>query len=295
MSKTPADKSLPPPLRALGGWQDADWFDPSILTQQDIVGFTLPALPGSRKQNFELAERTAPQPAAKKRPAPKAAATPARIPSGISEILDDIGAMGAAAFRRPRFFFEAAPTLFFADIPSANLKARSADALRRNLIHNALRGCVLTVGPKSVAAMFWPSQDIELTLFVRSAAPPHPLHLQFDQAEEERRTTPSSRRSSPPEAAPTKGRTSPPQRDLEERAARERLLAELDGLRSKVVELERSLSVAGAMKTLGLDDERLRAMLLLLHPDRHANSEAANAAAKWVNGLRDVLKESRKA
>ena len=62
----------------------------------------------------------------------------------------------------------------------------------------------------------------------------------------------------------------------------------------QVVELERLHSVAGAMKTLGLDDDRLRAMLLLLHPDKHANSAAANEAAKWVNGLRDVLKENRK-
>ena len=43
------------------------------------------------------------------------------------------------------------------------------------------------------------------------------------------------------------------------------------------------------METLGLDDARLRAMLLLLHPDKHANSPAATEAAKWVNGLRDIL------
>jgi hypothetical protein len=31
-------------------------------------------------------------------------------------------------------------------------------------------------------------------------------------------------------------------------------------------------------------------MLRLLHPDKHGGSEAANEAAKWINGLRDLLK-----
>ena len=61
-------------------------------------------------------------------------------------------------------------------------------------------------------------------------------------------------------------------------------------MRARIAELQRLHSVEGALETLGLTDARLKAMLLLLHPDKHGNSEAANEAAKWVNGLRDVLK-----
>jgi hypothetical protein len=67
----------------------------------------------------------------------------------------------------------------------------------------------------------------------------------------------------------------------------------MDLLRNRIAELQRGQSVLGAMETLGLDDARLKAMLLLLHPDKHGNSEAANEAAKWVNGLRDALKAKR--
>ncbi len=291
MARASADKSIPPPLRALGGWPDADWFDPAILDQSEVVGITLPPLPGSRKQSFELAERATVQPMPAKARAPKPSAAPARVPAGIDQVLDATTVTRAAAFRRPRFFFDAAPTLFFAEIPLAHLKARAADKLRRDLIQIAFRGCVLTCGPKSITGMFWPAQEVDLTNFVRAAAPPHALHPHFDVAEEEARLAGPSR-GQPAKGA--SGRAASAPRDSERRAERERLLAELDGLRAKVVELERLHSVAGAMKTLGLDDDRLRAMLLLLHPDKHANSAAANEAAKWVNGLRDVLKENRK-
>ena len=249
---------------------EAEWFDRSVLDGREIVSISLPPLPGSRKQSFELAERSVRQVGPKKPARPKPAAEV--VPQGIGQVLDDVGMVRAAAFRRPRFFFEAAPTLFFADIPLANLKARAADRLRRNLIENAYRGCVLSCGPGGVAGMFWPSQEAELTAFIRAAAPPHALHPQFDVAEAQRRGA------------------APAPRSGQQRAERERLLAELDGLRAKVVELERQQSVVGAMEALGLDDARLKAMLLLLHPDKHGNSEAANEAAKWVNGLREALK-----
>ena len=279
MARASADKSIPPPLRALGGWVDAEWFDRSVLDGREVVSITLPQLPGSRKQSFELADRSVRQVGPKKATKPKPAAMPDKVPRGIGEVLDDVGMIRAAAFRRPRFFFEAAPTLFFADIPLANLKARAADRLRRNLIENAYRGCVLACGLEGVAGMFWPNQDAELTAFIRAASPPHALHPQFDAMEAQRRA-----------AAPRSGRREAP----EQRAERERLLAELDGLRAKVVELERQQSVLGAMEALGLDDARLKAMLLLLHPDKHGNSEAANEAAKWVNGLREALRSSKR-
>ncbi len=253
------------------------------MSESEVIGISLPPVPGSRKQNFELDERSTTAVQVKKRIAKKAA--PARLPSGIGQILDDAGSIQAASFRRPRFFFGAAPSLFFAVIPAAKLKARAADALRRNLIANAYRGCVLSHQADLVTAMFWPSNEAEVTAFVRAARPPYALHPQFDRAEDERRSAEPARRGGLGRApAPASGHK---QRDNGER---ERILAELDGLRAKVCELERLHSVEGAMETLGLTDARLRAMLLLLHPDKHGNSEAATEAAKWVNGLRDLLR-----
>ena len=276
-----ADTSIPPPLRALGGWEDADWFCPSILSEDEVVGLTLPKLPGVRRQNFHLVERSAP--AAK--PARAAKAAPVGKPAaGIGPILDGLRVSRAAAFRKPTFFFEAPPILYFADIPAASLKIRAADSLRRALIQNVLRGCVVRQDGTHVMAMFWPSAEAEITAFVSAASPPYPLHAQFAQAEAERGLA-----GRPAQAPP--GRTAHPARDDGAHAAeRADLLRELDSLRTRVSELQQSQSAVGAMETLGLDDARLRSMLLLLHPDKHANSAAATEAAKWVNGLRDLLK-----
>ena len=72
-----------------------------------------------------------------------------------------------------------------------------------------------------------------------------------------------------------------------------KLLAEIAGLRTQVDGLRQSQSALGAMESLGLDDARLKSMLRLLHPDKHANDAAANEAAKWINNLRDLLKASK--
>ncbi len=284
MPRTTTDTSIPPPLRALGGWPDADWFCPTILTEDEVVGITLPKLAGSRKQTFHLVERTALQSAAaKKRPAPSG--PPAkRLAANIGQLLDGLGVLRAAAFRKPSFFFEGAPALYFAEIPAANLKVRAADTLRRALIEHGCRGCIVRQQPKSFTAMLWPRAEADITAFVGAAGPPFPLHPQFDE----------------PELAPVAGRAAKPARAAARdtaadsgRAERDRLLHELQALRSRIAELQGSQSALGAMETLGLDDARLKSMLLLLHPDRHANSEAANEAAKWVNGLRDMLRASR--
>ena len=274
MAKPSVDKSVPPPLRALGGWPDADWFCPTILSAEEVVGMTLPKLPGCRKQTFHLVERSALQPPPKRgRPAPKAT-VPKRVAATIGELLDDLGVIRAAAFRKPTFFFEAAPTLYFAEIPAAKLKARAADTLRRDLIRTAFRGCVVRQEADRVTAMFWPGAEHAITAFVSAAAPPYALHSHFDGP------------GPPPRAAgATRAATKADDAD------RNRLLSELAGLRARIAELQQSQSALGAMETLGLDDARLRAMLLLLHPDRHANSQAANDAAKWVNGLRDLLRD----
>ncbi len=280
-----ADPSIPPPLRALGGWDDADWFCASILSEEEVVGLTLPKLAGLRKQNFHLVERSAPQPATKSGRGAKAASPIARQSStGIGPILDGLRVSRAAAFRKPTFFFEGPPILYFADIPAANLKIRAADTLRRELIQNALRGCVVRQAATQVTAMFWPSAETDITAFVSAAAPPHPLHIQFAQAEAER--APARR----PQQEPP-GRMQPREaQDRRHEAERTELLRELETLRRRISELQQSQSAIVAMETLGLNDARLKSMLLLLHPDRHANSEAATEAAKWVNGLRDLLK-----
>ena len=296
MPKKSADKSIPPPLRSLGGWLNADWFDTSILGHSEVIGIVLPALPGSRKQNFELAERSKQQPTPRKQGV-EATATPGPSPSGIGEILDGVGMIQAASFRRSRFFFEAAPTLFFADIPAARLKARAGEALRQDLIRNGLRGCVLSCRAAEVTAMFWLGNEVEVTGFVRAAQPPYALHPQFSQADAERSQSElaNGRRLGGSHAAKdrTNEQSKTPLPTKANRAERERLLGELDGLRSRIIELEGRQSIRGAMDTLGLDDSRLKAMLLLLHPDKHGGGEAANDAAKWINGLRDVLKTNR--
>lgn len=284
-----ADTSIPPPLRALGGWDDAEWFCPSILSEEEVVGLTLPKLPGTRKQNFHLVERSAPQPTGK---TPRAAAAAKPAASGIGPILDGLKVIRAAAFRKPTFFFESPPILYFADIPAASLKIRAADTLRRELIQIALRGCVVRHDGTRVMAMFWPSAETDITAFVTAAAPPHPLHIQFALAEAERAVAGRV----PPEPP---GRSAPPESSARDRkrheAERAGLMRELDALRRRVSELQQSQSALVAMEALGLDDARLKSMLLLLHPDRHASSEAATEAAKWVNGLRDLLKANRAA
>ena len=284
-----ADASIPPPLRALGGWEDADWFCPSILSEEEVVGLTLPKLAGIRRQSFHLVERSAPQLAKKTARGAKAAETPA---GGIGPILDGLRVSRAAAFRKPTFFFEAPPILYFADIPAAHLKIRAADTLRRALIESALRGCVVQHDAARVMAMFWPSAETEITAFVSAAAPPHRLHPQFAQAEAERAVAGRPAPEPPGRAAKPARETPGIDRRVYE-AERADLLRELDTLRRRISELQQSQSAIGAMEALGLDDARLRSMLLLLHPDRHANSEAATEAAKWVNGLRDVLKASK--
>ena len=290
MPKT--QSTVPPPLRALGGWEDADWFCASILSEEEVVGLSLPKLPGVRKQNFHLVERSAPQPTGKAARGAQAAPVTKSQGSGIGPILDGLRVNRAAAFRKPAFFFEGPPILYFADIPLANLKIRAAETLRRALIGNALRGCVVRHDGARVMTMFWPSAETDITAFVSAAGPTHPLHIQFAQAEAERGV--AGRQPQEP-----LGQAAGPSRSMRDRrlyeAERADLLRELDTLRRRIIELQQSQSAIGAMEALGLDDARLKAMLLLLHPDKHANSEAATEAAKWVNGLRDLLKAGRAA
>ncbi len=289
MARTSTDTSIPAPLRALGGWSGAEWFCPTVLTDDAVVGFTLPKLAGGRKQNFHLVERYVPQAKG------TAGRARRRQPTDIGLVLDEYEVVCAASFRRPTLLFEAAPVLTFAELPLARLKIRAADSFRRILIQHHFRGCVLHLGRKAATAMLWPAGEAEITRFVGAALPPYPLHREFDQAEETPR---------PGSMATTGDRSTTVDRAAEKRHEQERrrlegennsLLRELADLRARVVTLQQSQSELGAMAALGLDDARLKAMLRLLHPDRHGNSEAANEAAKWVNNLRDILKASRAA
>ncbi len=286
LGRTAAKTATPPPLRALGGWLGADWFCPTVLSDAEVVGFTLPKLAGSRKQTFRLVERSRSSVAASGVRAGPAARSPKHKQVSLADILDEFGATRAAAFRRTTFLFESAPVLYFAEIPLANVKLRSADNLRRALIDSGLRGCVLLVEAKTVIAMFWPAAEHEITMFVSQAEPPYALHAQFDQPQ-------AAVRVRQPRRPANKGQESQEGHTPLGPGERELLLRELAELRSRVAELQQSQSALSAMEALGLDDARLKAMLRLLHPDRHGGSEAANDAAKWVNNLRDLLKTAR--
>jgi hypothetical protein len=266
----PPDAPAAPALKALGGWTDASWFCPSVLTESDVVGFQLPAIPGVRKQKFQVIDRSVG--AAKQRaPVEKAPAKPPKTLTGkLANILETYGVTKAVACCRSRFLFESAPILFFAAMPAAKLKARAVAKLRRELIDSGLRACVLRAEPGTITAMFWPASEDAITSFVQAAQPDRDLHGDFDKS---------------PAAAPAGARAPGAASDNEKK-----LLREVTALRQQVESLQRSQSVLGAMEKLGLDDARLKSMLTLLHPDKHANSQAATEAAQWLNNLRELLK-----
>jgi hypothetical protein len=58
LPKTMPDTVPAASLAAFGGWQEAEWFSPAVLSDSDIVAFALPALSGVRKQNFRIVDRT---------------------------------------------------------------------------------------------------------------------------------------------------------------------------------------------------------------------------------------------
>jgi hypothetical protein len=271
--------TMAPALKALGGWTDAPWFSPSILSDDDVVGFQFSALPGARKQNFQITDRST----AEKSPSSKAKNAPAkpakRIADKLFNLLDAYGATKAITCCRARFLFESAPILFFAEIPVAKLKPRSANKLRRDLIEIGVSACVVTTEDKSLTLMFWPEADFAITDFVQAAEPEHPIHIDFFKAPPSEREPKAKGKQEAKSAADVGGS------DREKK-----LLKEVSALRQQIEKLQQSQSAIGAMEKLGLDDARLKSMLLLLHPDKHGNSEAANEAAKWINGLRDLLK-----
>jgi len=270
---------MAPALKALGGWIDAPWFSRSILSDNDVVGFQFPALPGARKQNFQITDRSKVEksPSSKAKNAPTKPAK--RIADKLFNLLDGYGATKAITCCRTRFLFESAPILFFAEIPLTKLKPRSANKLRKDLIEIGVSACVVSTEDKSLTVMFWPEADFAITDFVQAADPEHPIHIDFFKAP-------------PAEREPkTKGKKAVNTRsDVGASDREKKLLKEVSALRQQVEKLQQSQSAIGAMEKLGLDDARLKSMLLLLHPDKHGGSEAANDAAKWINGLRDLLK-----
>ena len=302
MAKASADKSttdiaIPPPLKALGGWFSAEWFLPSIVTDNEVVGLTLPDLPGRKRQSFRMVERSAAETQAGTRGRKAAVSQEGPAARGILPMLEWIGATHFAAFRRTTLIFESKPVLYFATIPLANLKVRAANRLRHALMDNHFRGCIVHTEAGSATAMLWPETEIEITGFIADAGPQHALHIEFDEAEEQHRAQDQERRFSltrrapPPPPGPAKRLGERERRQMQ--AEKQALLQEIQSLRAQIGRMGESQTELGAMEALGLDDARLKSMLLLLHPDKHGNSEAANDAAKWLNNLRDLLKAKR--
>jgi len=275
MANSETGSATAPALKALGGWADAPWFSSSVLTDNEVVGFQFPPLPGVRKQSFQISDRSI---AEKTRPG-KSANAPVRLPrrmaGKLANILDSLGATKAVACCRSRFLFESAPVLFFAEIPSGKLKSRPANKLRRELIEISVVGCVVSLDKPSVTLMFWPTTETGITDFVQAATPEYPVHLDFLK--------------SPPPAQDPAGKSTKGGDGRSDDRERH-LLREVAALRQQVEKLQQSQSVLGAMEKLGLDDARLKSMLTLLHPDKHGGSDAANDATKWINQLRDLLK-----
>ena len=257
------------PLDAFGGWIEADWFVPSIVSDPEVAAFELPKLGRQRKQVFHIIDRTL------ARSKPDKTRLPRRLAGKLAMLLDNAGAIRTVASCRSRLLFEGAPVLFFADIPAARLKPRAAAKLRRDLVGLALRACVLHSHESAATLMIWPVDETSITDFIRAAEPDHKLHPDFDRAQ------------TAPAKSPTAASGQPARRD----GAREaKLLQQIALLQAQIDTLSKGQSTLGAMQQLGLDDARLKSMLKLLHPDKHANSEAATEAAQWVNNLRDLLK-----
>jgi hypothetical protein len=273
------DLTMAPALNALGGWTDAPWFSPSVLSDHEVVGFQFPPLPGVRKQNFQITDRST----AENSPPGKATTAPTKHAKRIAEklfnVLDGFGATKAVTCSRTRFLFESGPVLFFAEIPLTKLKPRSANKLRRDLIEIGVSACVVSAEGRSVTIMFWPEADLAITDFVQASEPEHPIHIDFFKAPQ----TGPERKAKGKKDVQTRTEAAASDRE-------KKLLKEVLALRQQVEKLQLSQSAIGAMDQLGLDDARLKSMLTLLHPDKHGGSEAANDAAKWINGLRDLLK-----
>jgi hypothetical protein len=281
VSKGPTDITIAPPLAALGGWSDAEWFCSSILSDAEVVGFDFPPLAGVRKQSFHVIDRTTSSAPRSKKVKAAPRIPPKRTAGKLANILDDYGATRAVACCRSKFLFESGRVLFFADIPLAKVKLRSANKLRRELIDIGVRGCIVGVESISTTAMFWPRDEAAITNFIKGAVPEYHLHIDFDKAE-------PSLKGRPKPKSDTSERSQ--QRSVEREG---KLLQEVTALRQQVEKLKRAQSALGAMEQLGLDDARLKSMLRVLHPDKHGGSEAANEAAKWLNNLREMLKDKK--
>ena len=281
MSKGQADIPIAPPLAALGGWSDAAWFCASVLSDAEVVGFDFPSLAGVRKQSFHVIDRTLSSGPRSKKVNAAAKIPPKRMAGKLANILDDYGATRAVACCRSKFLFESGPVLFFADIPLAKVKLRSANKLRRELIDIGVRGCIVGVESISTTAMFWPRDENAITDFINAAQPDYQLHADFDRGESSARV-------------PSRPKADASDRSHQRSIEREgKLLQEVTALRQQVEKLRRAQSALGAMEQLGLDDARLKSMLKLLHPDKHGGSDAANEAAQWLNNLREMLKDKK--
>jgi hypothetical protein len=272
--------AIAPALTALGGWSDAEWFCPTILTDLEVSGFTFPKLPGLRKQSFHVLDRATMAKTPSRASKMNAAKPQRNLPGKAGSALAGFGATRAIACCQVKLLFETGPILFFGEFPAGKLKQRSANKMRRELIDIGHRGCILRVEEKSVIGMFWPSAETGITAFVNAARPDYPLHSDFEKT----LTGPSTSKGTKPASA------SPNRPDKRANDREAQLLQEIASLRQQIDTMQQGQSPLLAMQQLGLDEARLKSMLKLLHPDKHGNSEEATNAAKWLNNLRDLLK-----
>jgi hypothetical protein len=279
VTQTNASAPVAPPLIALGGWLDAEWFCPTLLSDDAVAGFTFPKLPGLRKQSFHVIDRATISKTPSRKTKPDSAALPKRLAGKVWILLERFGSTRMVACSQVKLLFETGPILFFGEFPASKVKQRSANKMRRELIEIGVRGCVIQAGNDSVIFMFWPSTETAITDFVNTAAPDYALHGDFEKA---------LASSAPRNAKPVPSSATRSDKRASDREAK--LLQEIIFLRQQVEALKTGQSPLAAMEQLGLDDARLKSMLKLLHPDKHANSAAATEAAQWLNNLRDLLK-----
>ncbi|MBV1797943.1 hypothetical protein [Siccirubricoccus sp. G192] len=218
------------------------------------------------------------------------------------------------ALRRRVIFWPDPPILLFVQLPRDALGIRRANQVRRKARASKMLACVLDVGDQAINLLFWHKEEKKITANVLNAQPNMPLRmLQPEPIRKQRK--PASRPNSTSDFDAISEYNTRPQSEFYPnqievdsiRAERDLALAKHDAvlaennaileeifrLKTELKRIRKNQTSTSAMAQLGLDDARLKALLFLLHPDKHGNSEAATEAAKWVNGLRDELKRSR--
>ncbi len=203
------------------------------------------------------------------------------------DILDDFGGVKHITCGYRNLLFPVDPLLQVVEFPYEKISGNFALDLQRRT-RGRLLACVLHQCANQVTVLFWKRKATEITGRILAAGPDTPLPLLIEEYWERappRRSTPHVHPPKEPNSSSEEAKDDP----RHYRNELHRLLAEIVELRAQLSNQQQCLPKVDAIEALGLDDARLKAMLLLLHPDHHDNSAAATEATKWVNNLRDVL------